>query len=160
MPGIISSKIGSLNGREVVRVEFDSGLTNLNELVKALKSQSSFYSLITKNETEHEHAKNILKSADVSIDAQEPRFEESKYSLRTAHPEIYYLDLTEHQAIVLNSWSYFGGELPDVLTGSQKELIKQIKLKLREKSASELMPARSGNELAAYRSQLSRWLQE
>ncbi|MCI0614622.1 hypothetical protein L0244_16665, partial [bacterium] len=140
MPGIISSKIGSLNGREVVRVEFDSGLTNLNELVKALKSQSSFYSLITKNETERDHARNILKSADVSINAQEPRFEESKYSLRTAHPEIYYLDLTEHQAIVLNSWSYFGGSMPDVLADNQKELVKRIKMKLHDKSTNELMP--------------------
>lgn len=160
MPGVISSKIGSLNGREVVRVEFDSGLTNLNELVKALKSQSSFYSLITKSETERAHAKNILKSADVSINDQEPRFEESKYSLRTVHPEIYYLDLTEHQAIVLNSWSYFGGSMPDVLTDNQKELVNRIKMKLHDKSTSELMPARTGKELAAYRLQLSRWLQE
>jgi hypothetical protein len=160
VPGIINSKIGSLNGREIVRVEFDPGLTNLPELVKALKSQSSFSSLITRNETEREQAKKALKSGEVIIFEKEPNFEESKYSLRTAHPEFYYLDLTEHQAIVLNSWSYFGGAMPDVLTDAQKKLANRIKMKLRDKSTNELLPARSGNELAAYRSQLSRWLQE
>jgi hypothetical protein len=160
VPGIISSKIGNLYGREIVRVEFDSGLTNLPELVKALKSESSFYSLIARNETERNQAKKLLKSSDVTIAAEEPSFVESKYSLRTSHPEIYYLDLTEHQALVLNSWSYFGGAMPNVLTNDQKELAKQIKIKLRQKPADGLSPARTGSELARYRLLLSRWLQE
>jgi hypothetical protein len=160
VPGVISSKIGNLNGREIVRVQFDPGLTNLNELVKSLKSQSSFHSLITNNEIELDQAKKILKSGEVILSEKEPNFEESKYSLRTAHPEFYYLDLTEHQAIVLNSWSYFGGTMPDVLTTTQRELVKRIKMKLRNKSADELKPGRSGAELAAYRTQLSHWLQE
>lgn len=141
-------------------MEFDPGLTNLPELVKALKSQSSFHSLITKNEGERKKAREILKSGEISINAEEPRFEESKYSLKASHPELYYLDLTEHQAIVLNSWSYFGGTMPDVLTSTQKGLLTRIKTKLRDKSASELTPARTGADLAKYRSELSRWLDE
>jgi hypothetical protein len=50
--------------------------------------------------------------------------------------------------------------LPDVLTNEQKELTKRIKIKLRQKSGNELLPARTGTALAEYKSQLLRWLQE
>ena len=160
VPGIINSKIGTLDGREIVRVDFDSGTTNLLELTKALKSEHSFYSLITRNEGERDHAQKFLKSSEITVITAEPSFVEAKYSLKASHPEIYYLDLTEHQAIVLNSWSYFGGTMPDVLTASQKELLKRIKMKLHDKSGDELMPARSGSELPAYRTQLARWLEK
>ena len=160
MPGIISSKIGSLNGKEIVRVDFDPATTNLLEMAKALESEHSFYSLIINNEAERDQATKFLRSSEITVIPDEPSFVESKYSLKASHPELYYLDLTEHQAIVLNSWSYFVGTMPDVLTGDQKELLKRIKMKLRDKSANELTPARSGQELVTYRSQLSRWLQE
>ena len=49
-----------------------------------------------------------------------PRFIEPKHSLRARHPELLSLGLSERQAIALNSWSYFGGPMPDVLTPEQK----------------------------------------
>ena len=92
----------------------------MSRLISALKEQNSFYS---------------VESPDSS-----PHFVESKYSLRTLHPELYYLDLTEGQAIALNSWSYFGGTMPDVLTLEQNNIVPRLKTALSKKSTAELRP--------------------
>lgn len=158
MPGIVSSNIGTLDGREIVRVQFDSAETNLPALAQTLKNNASFYSLIVRNEAEREQARKILNSTDITVNPAEPHFVEPKYTLRSSYPELYYLDLTEQQAIALNSWSYFGGPMPDLLTASQKQLLPKLKRKLGQKSPRELTPRRSGQELITYRSQLLSWL--
>ena len=56
-----------------------------------------------------------------------PDFIEPKHSLRNTHPELLELSLTEEQKIVLNSWSYFGGPMPDVLTEEQKTMLEKLK---------------------------------
>lgn len=117
-------------------MEYDSEKTTLPNLIQALKSQSSYYSVVEKGS---------------------PYYVESKHSLRTLHPELYYLDLTEQQAIALNSWSYFGGKMPDVLTESQKDLLPRVKAKLASDSPS-FVPKRSGDALESYRKQLLQWL--
>lgn len=129
-----------LDGKEVVQVEYDPAKISLPNLVEALKNQDSFYSVEKPN--------------------AQPRFADSKYSLRTLHPELYYLDLTEAQAIALNSWSYFGGQMPDVLTPNQKNTLPRLKAALSRHWRVNLHPARSGKELEAYRAELQNWLQE
>jgi hypothetical protein len=156
--GITSSKIGHLEGQEIVQVEYDPSRTNLRELVHALKSNSSFYSVIVSDEAGRHGALKSVSSSEVKIRRSEPHFIESKYSLRTIHPELYYLDLDEKQAIGFNAWSYFGGRMPDLLTEEQKRLLPQMKEALRRKSASGLKPARDGKELEAYRKQMLQWL--
>jgi len=106
-----------------------------------------------KNEVERDQAKKILGSTTIAVDSREPDFLESKYTLRASHPELYYLDLTEPQAIALNSWSYFGGPMPDVLTASQKQLLPRLKAKLTEHSFPGFIPVRSSRGLEAYRTQ-------
>lgn len=140
MPGITSSKIGTLDGKEVVQVEYDPAKTSLPNLVEVLKKQNSFYSVEGPN--------------------AQPRFVDSKYSLRSQHPDLYYLDLTEAQAIALNSWSYFGGKMPDVLTPDQKNTLPRLQAALHRRGRVDLQPARGGKELEAYRAELQRWLQQ
>lgn len=140
MPGITSSKIGTLEGNEVVQVEFDPAQTKLSTIISALKQQNSFYSVEPKNAN--------------------PQFVDSKYTLHALHPELYYLDLTEAQAMALNSWSYFGGAMPDVLTTEQKQSLARLKAVLTRRSASSLRPIRTGEGLESYRKQLLRWLEE
>lgn len=123
-----------------------------------LENNASFYSLVVKNEAERDRAKKILSLAHITVHPLEPNFVEPKYTLRSLHPELYYLDLTEQQAIALNSWSYFGGPMPDLLTASQKQMLLKIKTKLERKSPRELTPRRSGDEFTAYRSELLSWL--
>ena len=65
-----------------------------------------------------------LPAGEVTVRGGRPRFIAPKHSLRTVHPRIAALDLSEEQAIALNSWSYFGGPMPDVLTEEQKRQLE------------------------------------
>lgn len=159
MPGVLSSQIGHLSGNEVVEVTYDTSLTNLKELVAALKNESSFYDVIVRNKSEFSTVSSQVRSSEIKEVSETPHFIESKYSLKSQHPDLYYLDLTEQQAIALNSWSYFGGKMPDVLTDAQKERWQQLKSKLRHKKPDALHPARSGPALEKYRQQLLEWLE-
>ena len=160
MPGVLSSKIGHLDGNEIVEVEYDPARTNLPEMVAALKRQSSFYSLIAKDRKRKEAARAHISDAVIKLNPREATFIESKHSLRTRHPDLYFLDLTETQSIALNSWSYFGGQMPDVLTEKQKILRTKIRARLRTKSPRQLRPNRSGKGLQAYQEKLLNWLGE
>jgi len=78
--------------------------------------------VIVEDEAEKEKTGKLVRKVEIKTNGKEPHFIESKYSLRTRHAALYYLDLTETQTIVLNSWSYFGGTRPDVLTKEQETL--------------------------------------
>ena len=125
MPGIKSTKIGHLGGQEVVTVEYDPEQTNLKKMSDTLKRQGSFDSLVVKDRESALDAGGSLNRSEIQINSANPRFIESKYSLRSQHPELYRLDLTEDQRRILNSWSYFGGPRPDVLTEQQKQLLAE-----------------------------------
>jgi hypothetical protein len=60
--------------------------------------------------------------------------------------------------MALNSWSYFGGPLPDVLTPEQKALLDRVKAKLAGGREPKLHPERTGAYRDAYRQQLVAWL--
>jgi len=125
LPGIKSTKIGHLGGQEVVTVEYDPEQTNLKKMSDSLKRQGSFDSLVVKDRESALDAGGSLNRSEIQINSANPRFIESKYSLRSQHPELYRLDLTEDQRRILNSWSYFGGPRPDVLTEQQNQLLAE-----------------------------------
>jgi len=122
--GVLSSRIGHWGGKEIVQVDYDPQVTGVAELTEALKLQRSFYSVIVGAEVEREQAARQLEPREIAVHRGEPHFIEPKHSLRTRHPELLKLDLSESQAIALNSWSYFGGEMPDVLAPEQKRTLK------------------------------------
>lgn len=136
-PGVIESKIGHLGGSEIVQVKYNSSKTSEAELVRRLKRQNSFYA--------------------IKRSKKQPRFIASKHSLRTQYKAIYYLDLNEKQAIKLNSWAYFGGPMPQVLTPEQRKLLPLIKKKLGL-GKPKLKPKRVGAGLKKYRLELAHWL--
>ncbi|HEX6898858.1 MAG TPA: hypothetical protein VF789_04060 [Thermoanaerobaculia bacterium] len=121
---MVRTRIGSLGGNEIVAVEYDPARTDVGRIAEALKRQRSFYALLAPDREAAERAKRHLPASEVEIRSGQPRFIEPKHSLRTVHPELLSLDLTEAQAIALNSWSYFGGPMPDVLTPEQKARLK------------------------------------
>jgi hypothetical protein len=125
LPGIKSTKIGHLGDQEVVTVEYDPEQTNLKKMSDELKRQGSFDSLVVKDRESALDAGGYLNRSEIQINSVNPRFIESKYSLRSQHPELYRLDLTEDQRRILNSWSYFGGPMPDVLTEQQKQILAE-----------------------------------
>jgi len=59
--GVLSSQIGHLSDKEVVEVTYDTSLTNLKELVAALKKESFFYNVIVTNEEEFSETSSQVK---------------------------------------------------------------------------------------------------
>lgn len=119
--GVLASRIGHWGGSEIVQVDYDPDRTSLFRLVSELESQRSFYAVLVADADEKRQAAAEVEADQLIERTGSPRFIEAKYSLRRRHPEIAALDLTERQAILLNSWSYFGGKMPDVLTADQKK---------------------------------------
>lgn len=160
VPGVVATRIGHLPGAEIVQVTYDPARTDLGKLATALKANRSFYSLIAPSRQERERALAHLPGIEVKVDDDAPDFLESKHSLRTRHPDLYYLDLSEAQAIALNSWSYFGGTMPDVLTPEQRALWPKVRDRLQGGAPPGLVPERTGPARAAYRKALLSWLGE
>ncbi len=160
VPGVVSTRIGHLPGAEIVEVSWDPAKTDLAQLTAALKRQNSFYALLARSRDERQRALAHLPGIEVKVDGDTPEYLESKHSLRTRHPDLYYLDLTETQAIALNSWSYFGGTMPNVLTPEQQALRPKVRARLATGQPPGLVPERHGPGQAAYRKALLAWLQE
>lgn len=116
--GVLASRIGHWGGKEIVQVDYDPQRTSLDQLVSALKRQRSFDALVL--ESDESASVDGLSSRQIIRAQGAPDFIEPKHSLRTRYPDVWALDLDEQQAIALNSWSYFGGKMPDVLTDEQK----------------------------------------
>lgn len=123
--GVLASRIGHWGGNEIVQVDYDPRETNPGELARALKRQRAFYSALVTSAEKRDETARFLDAHEIAVRTGEPRFIEAKHSLRTRHPELYELDLSERQAILLNSWSYFGGPMPDVLTPEQKRRLRE-----------------------------------
>ena len=124
IPGVKQTKIGHLDGKEIVEVMYDPKKTNPGEMAKALKNYNSFYSLLYRNDQEKDEALQSLSEGDVKSASDNAHFIAPKHSLKVKYPKIYNLDLTEDQAIKLNVWAHFGGPMPDVLTEEQKNKLK------------------------------------
>ena len=117
--GVLASRIGHWGGSEIVQVDYDPERTDVPALVEALAERRSFYSVVLPEGGDPPPSVGSVDPEVVVWRAGSPRFIEPKHSLRTRHPELYALDLSEAQAMALNSWSYFGGPMPDVLTPEQ-----------------------------------------
>ncbi|MEM1246411.1 MAG: hypothetical protein AAGK22_08565 [Acidobacteriota bacterium] len=113
--GVHASRIGHWDGREIVQVDYDPTRTSVDELAQALATNRSLYAVV-RAQGENQQA----TSAEQRTLRGRPKFIPPKHSLRTVFPRIAALQLTEEQAIALNSWAYFGGSMPDVLTAEQK----------------------------------------
>ena len=119
--GVLASRIGHWGGREIVQVDFDPRRTDVAALVRALARQRSFDAVVVGETAGGEPPLGAIDPKHVVRHSGSPRFIEPKHSLRTRHPELLALGLDERQAMALNSWSYFGGRMPDVLTAEQKK---------------------------------------
>jgi hypothetical protein len=156
VPGVVRTRIGDLGGNEVVEVTYDPARTDVGRLAQALQGQGSFYAFIAPDRDAA--ARSGLPSSDVKVRSGQPDFTEPKHSLRVAHPELFYLDLTEAQAIALNTWSHFGGPKPTVLTPEQERMAAKLKARLTAGRAPG-EPASSGPERERYRQTLMAWLE-
>lgn len=120
--GVVASRIGHWGGAEIVQVDYDPARTDVASLAGALRAQRSLYARVVPEGASRAEAAAIDGLETVAYGGA-PHFIDPKHSLRTRYPRLAALDLTEAQAIALNSWSYFGGPMPDVLTDAQKALV-------------------------------------
>jgi hypothetical protein len=133
VPGVVKTRIGELSG-EVVEVEYDPAKTDIGKMASALKGQGGFYAFLADSPIAKAEGKRYLPDSEIKEIERRPRFIQSKYNLHTSHPDLAALDLTEQQAMALNSWSYFGGPMPDVLSPEQKEKLAKIRERLASKN--------------------------
>lgn len=143
----------------MVEVTYDPKVTNLSALTKALKRHRSFHALHSDAKQVRAKARRFLSKGELKSARGKRRWLLSKYTLRKQHPDLYYLPLTEKQAIKLNSWSYFGGPYPDLLTPTQKKLRPHLQSYLRKHSTGRLHPSRTPQGRRRYTNQLKRLLQ-
>ena len=130
LPGVKKTKIGHLSGSEIVEVLYDPQKTDIAKMSKALKKQNSFYSVLYRTDEEKKYAQSALPKAQIKKSKeQEVDYIAAKHSLQVVRPDIYALDLSEEQAIKLNTWAHFhqSKPMPDILTSQQKKklLIKK-----------------------------------
>lgn len=118
--GVVASRIGHWGGQEIVQVDYDPARTDRERLAKALVGQRSFYAVLAESNEARGQLAGAFSDGQIRSVSGEPEFIEPKHSLRTRYPKIADLELTEAQAIALNSWAYFGGPMPEVLSADQK----------------------------------------
>lgn len=160
LSGIVRTQIGHIDGvGEIVRATYDPARITLRELVDALKRQASFYAIVAVEQDRADPGLAAFPSSEIRRTSKPVKFLPDKHSLKTRHPDLYYLDLTEQQAIALNSWSYFGGEVPRVLTPEQESLRRRLMARLQVQPQPNLLPQRGGAGRERYRRQLLDWLQ-
>lgn len=131
LKGVKKTKIGSLDHNEVVEVFYDPKETNLLEMSQALKAHKSFYSLIYRNEQEKKQALQTLPKGQTKKGSSRVRYIADKHSLKVRRPDLYALNLTDEQAIKLNTWAHYNYHtpMPDILTTNQKKALKNNKNK-------------------------------
>ena len=110
--GVVATRIGFRAGKEIIEVDYDPARTDVGKLASALIRQRSFDALLVASEAEKERAGTRVPGESIWVRPGKARLIEPKHSLRTRHPELWELGLSEAQAIALNSWSYFGGPMP------------------------------------------------
>lgn len=123
--GVVASRIGHWGGDEIVQVDYDPAQTSLSALIEALELQGSFDAIVVDSKAAEKATIASVSEKAVTIHQGAPRWIPPKHSLRTRHPALMSLELTEAQAIALNHWSYFGGPVPDVLTADQRRQLAE-----------------------------------
>ncbi|MEM8996692.1 MAG: hypothetical protein AAGF23_18040 [Acidobacteriota bacterium] len=121
--GVEASRIGHWGGQEIVQVDYDPRKTDPAALARALIAQRSFYAVLADGSKSHGELASSFDDGQIRRVSGAPHFIEPKHSLRTRYPQLAGLELSEAQRIALNSWAYFGGPIPDVLTAEQRRLV-------------------------------------
>lgn len=159
--GVLGARYGFVRGStEILTTTYDPQRVSARAIVDALRRQGAFYAvLVSSSDEQRRLLRELGEQTTIRLDASPRRYIKSKHSLRTQRRALYYLDLNELQALRYNSWAYFGGPMPDLLTPAQKQRWAALERAFQEgKRPSSLHPQREGAGLAAYRRQLIAWL--
>jgi hypothetical protein len=159
LEGVLSTRIGSLGGAEVVEVEFDPSVLSFEKLVASAKEMDCTHRVFARTQQQLEIARKIvgekatLSTREIDADTQQ------QYHL--AHYSVYhYLPLTRLQATKVNALLAAEKRPDAVLSPGQLKRVQQIsqKLKADPKALRDLRPDRSPKGINAYARELDRVL--
>lgn len=122
--GVISTRPGFLNGKEVVEVEFDPRTVPYSVLLSKAMEQKCASSAFTRSDGQQKVAKKSLGAAASRTDESIRPDREPKYYL--SKTDYRFVPMTELQATRVNALIHNGGDPDAVLSPSQLALRKRV----------------------------------
>lgn len=125
-PGVLSTRTGMLDGREVVEVVFDPDALAFPELLRAARSMSCADRVYIRTDEQAPAARAVAGDAAVRSDASiTPSPKDDKYSLRQS--EYRFVPMTPAQASRVNAALAAGGDPAACLSPTQARLAEAIR---------------------------------
>lgn len=124
IPGVISTKAGFMEGKEVVDVEFDAQKISYKTLVQKAKTYDCTNMVFVENEQQREVAIALLGEKCVRNISKFELDKEPKYYL--FHSPLKNIPMTKLQATRINATIKEKGKAENLLSLQQKELLKSI----------------------------------
>lgn len=122
--GVISTRPGFLNGKEVVEVEFDPRVVGYSILLSKAMERKCASSAFTRSDAQQEIAKKSLNAEAMRSDESIRPDREPKYYL--SKTDYRFVPMTELQASRVNALIHTGGNPDTVLSPSQIALYKHV----------------------------------
>ena len=124
--GVVYTDAGYMDGKEVVHVKYDPGVSALESIILAADSRSCARHVYLRDEASIEVAKSVLPSNRVHNAKSFSPDNESKYYLRQTHYK--YVPMTDLQATKANSLIGRGKSPQRIFSPRQLELLNKIEL--------------------------------
>jgi Thioredoxin-like len=151
MDGVLATRIGMLQGAEVVEVEFDPTVASYRQLLEKAVSLECAHQVFTRNDRQHDLARQVVGNKAVRTDAAIDADTQQQYHL-SLKPAYHYLPLTQLQATKVNA-ALAAGESPDrFLSPGQLAMHKRMEelLPRDTKKLAGLKPDRAPTGIVAY----------
>lgn len=159
LDGVLATRIGMLDGSEVVELDFDPTALPYRRLVAQAKAFDCTNRVFARTDEQARIAKRITPGRVVRSDARVDASTTQQYNLANA-PHYYYLPLTALQATKVNTaiaaagtqYAQQAGKPDDYLSPTQLALTKRIAASLRQNpdALSDLYPNRSPEGITQY----------
>lgn len=123
--GVVSTRPGFMEGREVVEVTYDERATSLSEVLKAAKSRGCADHVFVKKDDQLAVAKAVFKDR-ASTSRSRFRYSEKDDKYHLANSAWRYVPMTPRQAQVLNASLARGRAATDILSPRQQKIARAV----------------------------------
>jgi len=160
LPGVRSTRVGWLDGREVVDVRFDPALLSGTDVLRAARESGCADRVWVAGREELERARDLLGERAQPLRDEPSRAQASDEKYYLGNSPLRFLPLTPLQVTRLNSVLGRGGDSGSVLSPRQFLLSERIQARLERdpQAFAALEPAVAVAELARYGQDLERIL--
>ncbi|HNO77124.1 MAG TPA: VPGUxxT family thioredoxin-like (seleno)protein, type 2 [Phycisphaerae bacterium] len=151
LDGVVATRIGMLDGLEVVEVDFDSTVLEYAALVRQAKKQDCAHRVFARTDAQVKIARDIVGDMVTRSDTAVDTSTQQQYHL-FQKPEYHYLPLTQLQATRVNAMIADGQSPDTLLSPSQLALSKKIAA-IHAKNPdlfAKIQPKRNADALPGY----------